>query len=155
MKYLIFILIWLIKGFFPMFWGIPTAVIYAQAKHETGNFTSPIFLESNNLFGMKQPSQRRTKALGTSRGHATFKNWFTSIYDYFLRQKYFKISGKNTNAFIQDTVNSGYAEDKAYIHKWQALVKSLQNPVLFLIPAALLGAVLLAGLWLYNKIFKS
>ena len=38
--------------------------ITAQAAHETGNFTSKIFKENNNLFGMKKPAVRKTYAIG-------------------------------------------------------------------------------------------
>lgn len=37
---------------------IYTAVLYAQAIHETGRFTSNIYLNANNAFGMR-PAQKR------------------------------------------------------------------------------------------------
>ena len=36
--------------------------IVAQAKHETGNFTSNVYLKDNNMFGMKLPEKRPTVA---------------------------------------------------------------------------------------------
>jgi len=45
-------------------------LITAQAGFETGNFTSVIFKENNNLFGMKLPKVRKTTAIGENRGHA-------------------------------------------------------------------------------------
>lgn len=39
-------------------------VVLAQAKIETGNFTSKIFRENNNMFGMKLPGRRTTTAVG-------------------------------------------------------------------------------------------
>jgi len=35
-------------------------IFYAQAAHETGNFTSRAFVEQNNLFGMKEAQKRKT-----------------------------------------------------------------------------------------------
>jgi len=35
-------------------------LLQAQAIHETGNFTSRLFKENNNVFGMKIPSIRKT-----------------------------------------------------------------------------------------------
>lgn len=34
--------------------------VIAQAKHETGNFTSAAYRQNNNLFGMGRPSSRST-----------------------------------------------------------------------------------------------
>lgn len=57
-------------------------LITAQAAHETGNFTSKIFLNNNNLFGMKQPKKRKTTATGTMSGHATFNTIEDAIKDF-------------------------------------------------------------------------
>jgi len=35
-------------------------ILYAQAAHETGNFTSRAFAEQNNMFGMKEAQKRKT-----------------------------------------------------------------------------------------------
>lgn len=55
--------------------------IIAQSKFETGNFSSPIFKENNNLFGMKLPKSRSTTAIGENRGHAKFSNTRDSVID--------------------------------------------------------------------------
>jgi len=62
-------------------------MIVAQAGFETGNFTSAIFLENKNLFGMKLPKIRKTTAIGEARGHAVYKSWEDSIKDYWLYSK--------------------------------------------------------------------
>lgn len=59
-------------------------MIFAQAAHETGNFTSDIFKENNNLFGMKMPRVRKTTAIGENRGHAVYKSVEDSVKDYWL-----------------------------------------------------------------------
>lgn len=118
MKLFIFLQIYLVKLLFPKYYLLPTSLIYAQAKHETGNFTSPIYLYNKNLFGMKLPRIRDTTATGSERGHATYSNYLNSIYDYFLRQEAFNINYISTNQYVEKTFSTGYAEDHQYREKW-------------------------------------
>ena len=50
-------------------------IVYAQAIIESGNFSSKIFKENNNLFGMKLAYQRPTTAIRAQYSHAVYKNW--------------------------------------------------------------------------------
>lgn len=113
------------KGYF-----VNPFLIYSQAVHETGNFTSAIYKENNNLFGMKQARVRENTATGENRGHATYNSLFDSVIDYILRQKNFNIKAQlfQTEIYINDTFNSGYAEDTSYMTKWRNLYKSI-NPM--------------------------
>jgi len=61
-------------------------VALAQAKWESTHFTSNIFLDNHNLFGMKLARQRDTTAIGMNRNHAKYKNWQDSVKDYRLWQ---------------------------------------------------------------------
>jgi hypothetical protein len=61
--------------------------VFAQAAFETGNFTSQIFKENNNLFGMKLAAIRTTLATGENRGHAKFNSIVDSIKDFALYHK--------------------------------------------------------------------
>lgn len=92
--------------------------VFAQAAFETGNFTSDIFKENNNLFGMKLPTIRATLATGTNRNHATFKTVSDSITDFALYHKARAISTAFTSiAAYVDTLNKkNYfeAEKEAY-----------------------------------------
>ncbi|ANQ48501.2 glucosaminidase domain-containing protein [Flammeovirga sp. MY04] len=127
---------------FREFWNVPTQLIFAQTRLETGRFTSGIFKDINNLFGMNHPSRRETTSLGNSGrkessysvGFATYKNWYDSIVDYFLRQENFNIVPK-MNEFIDDgysknqsymmaTKDSNYFEDPEYIEKWESSYKA-------------------------------
>lgn len=63
--------------------------VTAQAAFETGNFTSRIFYENNNLFGMKLAKKRETTAKGENRGHAVYDNIKDSIQDFVLYYKAF------------------------------------------------------------------
>jgi uncharacterized FlgJ-related protein len=56
--------------------------VVAQAAHETANFTSKIFLENNNLFGMKLALVRKTTATGQKNGHATYTNLRDCVKDF-------------------------------------------------------------------------
>lgn len=88
-------------------------IVLKQVLLETGNLTSDIYKENNNLFGMKEAHQRQTTALGTNRGHAYYVNWKSSIIDYLLWQrKYFK--GGDYYEFLE---GYGYAQSENYIDK--------------------------------------
>ena len=63
-------------------------VALSQARLETGNFTSDIFKENHNLFGMKMAEKRPTSAIGVNRGHASYTNWKESVIDYALFQSF-------------------------------------------------------------------
>lgn len=54
--------------------------ITSQAAFETGGFTSTIFKENNNLFGMKSAGQ--SLVVGENRGHAVYNSIEDSIKDY-------------------------------------------------------------------------
>ena len=97
-------------------------IVLAQAKLETGNFSSKSFTYANNLFGMKQARARSTTANGTAMGHAQYDNWMESLYDYALF----------TNAYLNkirlesqyyDYLSQNYAEDPKYVSKLKNIVK--------------------------------
>ena len=60
-------------------------VVTAQMLHETDKFSSNIYEQCNNLFGMKRNSRRWN--CGTCRGHAKYKTKLESLYDYLEWQK--------------------------------------------------------------------
>ena len=90
-------------------------VVLRQARIESGNFKSRIFLENNNMFGMKVPNKRPNMASGNNRGYAVYNNWKESVIDYALYQVY---SGKNLSKedYIK-MLNDNYAEDTEYLNK--------------------------------------
>ena len=57
-------------------------IVLAQAKLETSNFKSNIFIENHNLFGMKEAVKRINVAKGTQFEHAYYDTWKESIEDY-------------------------------------------------------------------------
>jgi uncharacterized FlgJ-related protein len=62
-------------------------VAIAQSLWETGYFKSDVFLNNNNLFGMRHPGKRETTSIGKSLNHAKYNNWLDSIADYKLWEK--------------------------------------------------------------------
>ncbi|MEA2065630.1 MAG: glucosaminidase domain-containing protein [Thermotogota bacterium] len=67
--------------------GIKTGtaqIITSQAALETGNFTSTVFKENNNLFGMRYPTERPTTATGEKRGYAFYESIGDCVQDFVL-----------------------------------------------------------------------
>lgn len=90
-------------------------VVLRQARIESGNFKSRVFLENNNMFGMKIPNKRPNMVSGSNRGYAVYNSWQESVIDYALYQVY---SGKNLSKedYIK-MLNNNYAEDTEYLNK--------------------------------------
>lgn len=96
-------------------------IVLAQAKLETGNFTSKIFKENNNLFGMREAKQRITTAAGTENNHAYYHSWQESILDYaFYQCRY--LSGINTEEQYFNYLKQSYAEDPKYINRLSDII---------------------------------
>jgi hypothetical protein len=89
-----------------------TKILVAQAAHETGNFTSPVFLANNNFFGMRHPKIRRTLSRGSNLGHAKFDSLQDSVNDFAIWWTYFNMPREALN--IEDYVlllkQKGYYE---------------------------------------------
>ena len=89
-------------------------VMVAQSRLETGNYTSKVFREGRNLFGMKLPERRETTAVGEHRNHAKYTSWVSSVDDY-------KIWQSNVLAKVQSKkqylayIGKNYAEDPKYL----------------------------------------
>ena len=100
-------------------------MIFAQAAHETGNFTSDIFKENNNLFGMKLARVRKTTAIGENRGHAVYASIEDCIKDYWLYNKAFNYLAEYSSvaSFVRALVLKKYFEAKpeeyqTAVEKW-------------------------------------
>lgn len=93
-----------------------------QVYLETGNLTSVICVENNNLFGMKLPRVRKTTATGASRGHAQYNDFVMSILDYAIWQENMYKGQKDYYAFL---ISVGYAECKTYIQRLKYIEKNI------------------------------
>lgn len=76
-------------------------IAIAQSMLETGHFKSGIFLDNNNLFGMKDPKVRPTLSMGENRGHAKFKTWQDSVKDYKMWQDFNKVNQLSKDEFLK------------------------------------------------------
>ena len=75
-------------------------VAMAQAKLETGNFTSSIWIENRNLFGMHQPHIRPTYSMGEAKKCAIYSHWLYSVKDYKLMQDFYFDKGYDHDYFM-------------------------------------------------------
>jgi hypothetical protein len=97
-------------------------IVIAQSKLETGNYSSDIFLETGNLFGMKPARLRPYTHYGEHRGHADYKgNWKLSVIDYALWQAREAKNVKTENQYYF-LLSKMYAEDSDYISKLKKFV---------------------------------
>jgi hypothetical protein len=100
-------------------------IALAQAKLETGNYTSKVFRENNNLFGMREAHQRITTAKGTENNHAYYHTWYESVLDYsFYQCKY--LSNITTEELYFDYLSQSYAEDPNYVSVLKGMIEKEQ-----------------------------
>jgi hypothetical protein len=90
--------------------------VLQQVRLETGDLTSNICLQYNNLVGMKYPHRRQTRAIGRHKSIAVYRTWKESIEDYKIWQDAFYRGGD-----YYDFLRGRYATDKKYIDKLKAL----------------------------------
>lgn len=91
-------------------------IVMAQARLESGHFTSIIFKENNNLFGMRYPKRRETVATGSNKGYAVYPNWKVAVMDYKLWQNRF-IHKIDTKDEYLAYLSKNYAADSLYIQQ--------------------------------------
>lgn len=87
-------------------------VVYSQACLETGHFKSRLFIENNNLFGMKIPKQRATLNIGDLE-FAKFNNWKECVLDYAIWQAKYCSKFKTEDEYL-NYLQKVYAENKLY-----------------------------------------
>ena len=105
-------------------------ITLAQAKLETGNFTSKIFNENHNSFGQKEAKVRINLARGTQYGHAYYNSWEESILDYAFWYSTYASKCKSEEEFYQ-LLDKVYAEDELYSKKLKNMVEEEQLKDLF------------------------
>ncbi len=97
-------------------------IVLAQSIIETGHFTSTIFMENHNLFGMREPRTRITTAIGTHRGHAYYDSWVESLFDYGFYSSRYLGKLKTEGEYFQ-YLSRHYAIDKTYVTKLKIIIK--------------------------------
>lgn len=96
-------------------------IVFAQAKLESGNFKSNIFIQNNNFFGMKCAKQRPTTNKGKKNNHAYFNTWRDCVVDYAFYQAKYLSKIKSESDYIE-YLNENYAQDKDYINKLKDII---------------------------------
>jgi len=90
-------------------------IVFIQAQIETGYFKSDLFLNANNLFGMRYPRIRDTYASGIYKHHAYYKSWLSCVKDYALWQKHYAEKGYDLDSYLIFLGEIGYATNKKYV----------------------------------------
>ena len=90
-------------------------IVFWQAEIETGNFTSDIFKENKNLFGMREVKSRPTTQTGVNKYYGVYESWQMSVIDYALLQAW-SCKRMNREQFIE-YLRTSYASDSTYIDK--------------------------------------
>ena len=97
-------------------------IVLAQAILESGRYSSKIFKENHNLFGMKEARVRLNLAKGTQYGHAYYDNWKESIADYALWYSTYAYKCKNEKQLYK-LLNKQYAEASYYPQALKRIIK--------------------------------
>lgn len=96
-------------------------IVHAQAILESGNFTSKLFKENHNHFGMKLAKVRPTTAIGVRNGYALYKSWQDCNIDYALWQASYARNLSEEDYYI--LLQRNYAEDSSYATKLKQIFK--------------------------------
>lgn len=95
-------------------------IVYAQAVLESGYFTSTLFHNNSNLFGMKAAKQRPYTYIDVKSGYAYYSDWKQSVLDYALFQSAY-MRGLNREQYFR-YLQRNYADDSGYVRKLQAII---------------------------------
>lgn len=93
-------------------------ILLKQAKLESANYTSNVFKQSNNLFGMKKATKRQNTQNGEYNGYASYNNWCLSALDRILWDVFVFHDEKPSREEYLKAL-SIYAEDPHYTEKLQ------------------------------------
>ena len=95
-------------------------VLIQQYKLETGNGTSQVFKENNNIFGMKNAYFRPSTAIGNNLGHALYENWKYSVADMAMFQAQVLRNVHTEDEYYQ-FLDQFYSETKDYSTRLKAI----------------------------------
>jgi flagellum-specific peptidoglycan hydrolase FlgJ len=97
-------------------------IIIAQALVESSHFKSPVFIENNNMFGMREAKVRISTSNGSNLNHAYYVNWKDCIVDRALYEAQYlsKLSREEYFKYLDKT----YAEGKGYSNLLKKVIKN-------------------------------
>lgn len=96
-------------------------IVVAQSAIETSHYSSDVFLENNNLFGMREAKGRVTTATGDNLKHATYEFWQESVIDYAIYQSTY-LRGMDHNQYLA-YLSANYAENPSYVNLIKKMLK--------------------------------
>jgi uncharacterized FlgJ-related protein len=105
-------------------------IVYAQAILETGNFTSAVFKENNNMFGMREAKVRITVSSGTNLNHAYYNNWEESLEDYAYYYSTYLSKIKTEEEFFT-YLSQNYAESGDYVKNLKNVIEKNKLKTIF------------------------
>jgi len=97
-------------------------VVFAQAKLESSNFSSRIFRQNHNMFGMRKARQRITAAQSEKDTYAYYRDWIDCVYDYAMYQGSVMCNINNEAEYFAK-LGERYAEDSLYVPKLKQIIK--------------------------------
>lgn len=97
-------------------------IIIAQALVESSYFKSPVFIENNNMFGMREAKVRITISKGSNLKHAYYENWRDCVVDRALYEARYlsKLSREEYFKYLDNT----YAEGSGYSDLLKRVIKN-------------------------------
>jgi hypothetical protein len=96
-------------------------ILLAQAKLESGNYSSSIYRRNNNLYGMKECSKRQTTQTSIKNGYGVYNNWQLSVLDRIFWDV-FTFKEQPTEDEYLEALKS-YVQDSSYIAKIKSMIK--------------------------------
>ncbi len=100
-------------------------ITLAQAKLETGEYSSRIFKENHNLFGMREARVRINLAKGTQHNHAYYNNWKESVLDYSFWYASYARKCKSEKELFH-LLDQQYAEANQYVSSLKRIISKQQ-----------------------------
>jgi hypothetical protein len=93
-------------------------VAFRQIQLESGNLTSPVFIQNRNCTGMHLPVNRPTTAIGKHGKYAIFSDYVSCIKDYKMYQDYIGVpDGLSDYEYCKYLERRCYWTDENYISK--------------------------------------
>ena len=96
-------------------------LIVAQAKFETGNFTSSLYWRAFNCFGMKVPTKRKSLRTGETNDYSSYLLPVLSLGDLFLYFDHFGWTESTIDSIIIE--NGGFASRSNQLLNYCRLLK--------------------------------
>jgi len=127
-------------------------VLLAQARLESGNFTSGIWKDGRNPWGMKEAQVRPNAQAGymirTEGRFAKYGSFWSAAKDRLMWDKYNDMGRfyGDPVMYMTEVKRAGYAEDPMYVDSWYDVYRNLKAWEVYVFALAFLG---LSGLLVY------